>query len=190
MSHLNVIARTAVRDEVMRQAWTLFVSQGFEATTVDQIAHAAGMSRRTFFRYFDNKDELVLQRLVEAGQEMALALRGRPRGEEPWRALRGAFQVAVDLQEGSPDVARAAGRIVRDEPAARASMEERRRRWLALLTPLVAERLSGRNRELRAAALTSAALACLDAAQASWIDQPGAKMDHLLDVAMGAVAPL
>ena len=41
-------ARGAVRDEVMRQAWLLFSEQGFEATTVDQIAAAAGMSRRTF----------------------------------------------------------------------------------------------------------------------------------------------
>ncbi len=81
-------ARGAVRDEVMRQAWPLFAEQGFEATTVDQIADAAGMSRRTFFRYFAGKDELVLERLVESGERIADALRGRPADEPVWPALR------------------------------------------------------------------------------------------------------
>src|SRR6478735_7506224 len=84
-------ARGAVRDEVMRQAWLLFSEQGFEATTVDQIAAAAGMSRRTFFRYFAGKDELVLARLVESGENVAEALRGRPADEPVWKSLRRAF---------------------------------------------------------------------------------------------------
>src|SRR4029077_8820150 len=80
-------ARGAVREEVMRQAWLLFSAQGFEATTVDQIAAAAGMSRRTFFRYFAGKDELVLTRLVESGQSVVDALRLRPADEPVWVSL-------------------------------------------------------------------------------------------------------
>ena len=92
-------ARGAVRDEVAKQAWLLFAENGYEATTVDQIAEAAGMSRRTFFRYFAGKDELVLERLVESATMIADALRGRPPAESAWPALRGAFQLSVDLQE-------------------------------------------------------------------------------------------
>src|SRR6476619_5394403 len=84
-------ARGAVRDEVMKQAWLLFADHGFEATTVDQVAAAAGMSRRTFFRYFAGKDELVLDRLLESGEGIATALAERPAAEDAWTALRAAF---------------------------------------------------------------------------------------------------
>jgi AcrR family transcriptional regulator len=190
MALLRDVARTAVRDEVLRRAWELFREQGFEATTIDQIAEAAGMSRRTFFRYFTGKDELVLERLVDAGSQIAAALAARPPEEEPWTALRAAFEVVVRGQEQAPEQARALGRMLRDEPAARPSMEERRRRWLALFTPVVAARLSGRDRDLRAAALASAALASLDVAQAIWLESSSSNLGTLLDTAMGAVSPL
>lgn len=184
------LARSAVREEILRRAWALFAVQGFEATTVDQIAEAAGMSRRTFFRYFTGKDELVLDRLVQAGEEVAEALAARPPNESPWISLRAAFDAAIRLQEASPETARTVGRMLRDEPAARANMEERRRRWLVLFTPVIAARLSGPDVNVRAAAVASAALACLDAAQAAWLETPDSEIASLLDVAMGAVAPL
>lgn len=174
----------------MRSAWVRFRRQGFEATTIDQIAEDAGMSRRTFFRYFASKDELVLERLVGAGQQIAESLAARPAGESPWRSLRRAFDVSIALQDESPEAARTVGRMLRDEPAARANMEERRRRWLALFTPVLAARLAGPHPQTRAAALASAAVACLDTAQAAWIENPDAKMSALLDLTMSAVAPL
>ena len=91
-------ARSAIRDEVSKQAWTLFAEQGFEATTVDQIAEAAGMSRRTFFRYFAGKDELLLERLAEADAEIADRLRERPADEPAWPALRAALAESVSQQ--------------------------------------------------------------------------------------------
>lgn len=186
-------ARGAVRDEVMRRAWLLFGEQGFEATTVDQIAAAAGMSRRTFFRYFAGKDELVLERLQEAGGRVAAALGQRPADEPVWTALRAAFEEIVAPQEEHDDQARRVQLMLRDEPGVLASIEERRRRWLVLLAPLVAQRLPPRRRrgpDSRAAAIAGSALACLDAAQEAWADNPGSALSTLLDEAMAAVAPL
>src|SRR3954470_16234796 len=91
-------AREALRYEVQRQAWLLFSEHGFEATTVDRIAAAAGMSRRTFFRYFASKDHLVLARMVEWGAALVQDLEARPATETPWMALRKAFQLIVDQQ--------------------------------------------------------------------------------------------
>src|SRR5690606_39793013 len=42
-----------------RRAFELFARQGFDETTVDDIAAAAGIARRTFFRYFASKNDLV-----------------------------------------------------------------------------------------------------------------------------------
>lgn len=186
---LRDLARHAVRDEVLRQAWLLFARQGFEATTIDQVAEASGMSRRTFFRYFASKDDLVIERLIEAGERIAATVAARPADEGAWSALRGAFEELVEAQEAKPVESRALWTMLRDEPAVTGPMEERRRRWIELLSPPVARRLpAGRGREMRAAAVTGAALACLDAAQQAWADQPSSRLGTLLDQAMGALS--
>ena len=187
-------AREAVRDEVSKQAWMLFARQGFEATTVDQIAEAAGMSRRTFFRYFAGKDELVLDRVVASGRLVADALRDRPAGEAAWPALRAAFDQTVSLQEQHEDMSRRLQVMLRDEPALRTTVEARRRLWLELLAPLVAGRLpqqdASSGADLRPAAVTASAIACLEVAQIAWAEHPTASLSALLDEAMGAVTPL
>jgi AcrR family transcriptional regulator len=186
-------ARGAVRDEVMRQAWILFSEQGFETTTVDQIAAAAGMSRRTFFRYFTGKDELVLERLVEAGESIAAALWQRPADEPVWASLRAAFDEVVRQQDEYADLARPLQEMLRTEPGVRGVVVERRRRWQELLEPPVAERLpprrGARSPDIRAAATVACALACLEIAQDAWTDDPGSQLSTLLDQAMSAVAP-
>jgi AcrR family transcriptional regulator len=185
-------ARGAVRDEVLRQAWLLFSRQGFETTTVDQIAAAAGMSRRTFFRYFTGKDELVLTRLVESGQSVVEGFRARPADEPVWTSLRRAFDAGVVQQEAHADLARPLLVMLRTEPGVRATVVEWRRRWQDLLEPAVAERLprrrAGSSPDVRAAAIVASALSCLETAQNAWAAHPHSRLSTLLDQAMAAIA--
>ena len=186
--------RGAVRDEVMRCAWILFAEQGYAATTVEQVAEAAGMSRRTFFRYFANKDDLVLQRMLESSQQLADELAARPADEPAWQALRAAFDPVLEVQRGKRDfVLRLLG-MIHGEIELSAALQTRDRRWRALLTPLVAERLPASAdpavTQARAGAVAASALACLHASQLAWLDHPDADPGTLLDAAMGAVAPL
>ena len=51
--------RVTSREELEQAAFTLFAARGFDATTVDEIAAAAGIGRRTFFRYFPSKESLL-----------------------------------------------------------------------------------------------------------------------------------
>ena len=187
-------ARGAVRDEVMKQAWRLFAAQGFEPTTVDQIAAAAGMSRRTFFRYFENKEDLVLERLLESGDAVAPALRERPADEPAWTALRRAFDSIVEVMEQHSVHSRPLQLMLHQEPALRSSVTELHRRWLDSLTPLVERHLprrgGRRGPDVRAEAITSSALACLETARNAWAADPGVHLGALLDEVMGAVAPL
>lgn len=180
------VARNAVRDEVVRAAWELFVVHGFEATTVEQIADAAGMSRRTFFRYFAGKDELIVDKLLEVGGRVAAALAARPPREKAWPALRRAFDVVAAAQDASPEPSRRLARLLRDEPGTRGAMEVRRRRWTEALGPLVAGRLPDHS-ALAGRALAGAAIACYDAATDSWLDTPGSMFADHLDAAMHAV---
>ena len=52
--------KTATRDRIRASALRLFREQGYDATTVEQIAAAAGVSHMTFFRYFPTKEDVVL----------------------------------------------------------------------------------------------------------------------------------
>ncbi|OKK19419.1 transcriptional regulator [Streptomyces sp. CB00455] len=87
------------RDALLRAALLLFVSQGFEHTTVDEITDAVEVSQRTFFRYFANKEEaaFAVQGLVES--HFYAALEARPADEGPFAAMRGAVLAAWDTVE-------------------------------------------------------------------------------------------
>ncbi|MCY0948693.1 TetR family transcriptional regulator [Streptomyces sp. H27-S2] len=93
------------RDALLRAALLLFIAQGYEQTTVDEIADAVDVSQRTFFRYFANKEEAVfaVQDLVES--HFVAELRARPATEGPLRAMRAAVLAAWDtVEEALSDV--------------------------------------------------------------------------------------
>ncbi|MEV8637052.1 TetR family transcriptional regulator [Streptosporangium sp. NPDC051023] len=78
-------------------ALDLFAEQGYEATTVDQIAAAADISPRTFFRYFATKEDVALSLPLD-GQEVMLAeLAARPPEEPPFTALGHAMRAVVTM---------------------------------------------------------------------------------------------
>jgi len=84
-------ART--RDAIAAAAIDLFESKGYDATTVDEIADAADVSPRTFFRYFDSKVDVIMGRKVGADGEpddddLAVRLGTRPPEEGPVEATR------------------------------------------------------------------------------------------------------
>jgi AcrR family transcriptional regulator len=80
-------------------AFDLFLAQGYEATTVDQIAAAVDVSPRTFFRYFGSKEDLALDFTVEYEQLITTALQARPEDEPPLAALAHAFREFIHMME-------------------------------------------------------------------------------------------
>ena len=82
------------REAIEQAAWQLFEAQGYDATTVEEIAAAAEVSPRTFFRYFDSKEAVMLgdwRGDLARIEELILA---RPPDEPPMHTLR---EVAVLL---------------------------------------------------------------------------------------------
>jgi AcrR family transcriptional regulator len=68
-----------VRGTIWDAAVDLFVTHGFDHTTVDEIARAAGVSKRSFFRYFSSKNDLMGQGMVTYGDKIVEAIRAAPR---------------------------------------------------------------------------------------------------------------
>lgn len=64
-----------VRNEIWHAAIDLFFSEGFDQVTVDQVAERAGVSRRTFFRYFASKDDVMGSSMKAFGEALEQAIR-------------------------------------------------------------------------------------------------------------------
>src|SRR5260370_11787263 len=73
--------KRATREALQAAAWRSIESHGFAATTVEAVAEAAGVSGRTFFRYFASKEDVVLGDLDAALREFCEAFANRPPGE-------------------------------------------------------------------------------------------------------------
>ena len=127
--------RAAIREHALR----LFREQGYEATTVEQIAEAAEVSHSTFFRYFPTKEDVVLQ------DDMELlwidALRAQPPGMPPIAALRASLHDAF-ASLSADDLAK-----IRDTtdfalsvPAVRARMLDELARTIQVMATAIAER--------------------------------------------------
>lgn len=80
----------------MRSALELFTRNGYDHTTVDEIADAVDVSQRTFFRYFANKEEVAFAAQDVAESHFFAALCDRPANEAPLAALHGAVLDAWD----------------------------------------------------------------------------------------------
>lgn len=79
--------RAQIRADIRRAAFRLFVERGYDAVTTEEIATAAGVSPRTFFRHVPAKEELLLAPVRYGGAAIVHLLEGRPAGESPDVAL-------------------------------------------------------------------------------------------------------
>jgi AcrR family transcriptional regulator len=182
--------RRLAQTELTSVAQDLFLEQGYEATTVDQIAAAAGMSKRTFFRYFPSKDDLVIGKYDLFGDRMADALDARPANEPVWESMRRVFDITLDYVRDDQQRARndAMDRIVQNTPQLTARYLEKLQRVQILLTGRVAGRLGQPPSDPRPAAIVGAAFACLQAARASWLGSDQSEpFEGYLDRVMGTM---
>src|SRR5579862_2912074 len=79
--------RARARAEIADAALRLFFDRGFEGVTVDEIVSAAGVSRRTFFRYFETKEDALLADYPELNARLTEAL-GSLDPDDPFHAIR------------------------------------------------------------------------------------------------------
>lgn len=168
----------------------LFLDQGFEQTTIDQIVAAAGISRRSFFRYFGTKEDVVLGDLARQGELVREALERVPATVEPWEALREALHSVneIDLEE---DVALKISRMMYGTPSLRARSIEKHLHWKSLLVPDIRRRLGIADDPVdpadpAAEAIVASAIACLDVAGELWTLGEG--LESLADLYDRAVA--
>src|ERR1700748_3754474 len=110
--------RQQTRERLTRMAMALFRERGFEATTLDDIAAAADISRRSFFHYFASKEDVIFAWHAETTAALVAAVAARPADESMLTAAENAI-VAIARQLDS-DEALAIARLKQDNPALQA----------------------------------------------------------------------
>jgi AcrR family transcriptional regulator len=182
-------SRESLRAEIAEVAFKVFAERGFDQVTATEVAEAAGISRASFFRYFEAKEDAVFVVQEELGVDVAAALSARPDGEDAWTALRRALDVAVRTYQRDPDEMLARLRLIRCTPDLRSHQLDRLDEWKKALGAALAERLGAGGEAIRVEALVAAALGAFDAALTRWSESDGAEdLIALIDDAFAAVA--
>jgi AcrR family transcriptional regulator len=121
-------------------AMELYLERGFEQTTVAEIAQRAGLTARTFFRYFADKREVLFGGSATLQQNMVSALEDAPTSALPMQAVAAALAAAAEMLGGGRDYSRRRQSII----AANAELRERELIKMASLSTALAEGLHRR----------------------------------------------
>lgn len=177
-----------LRLELGEVALRLFIERGFDATTIEDIVEAAGISRRTFFRYFATKEDVVLWQLRYSGERLGEALEARPADEPPLLALRKALDAMNESYQSDPENHRAYLRFLLETPRLRAQLLDTREQWQSILSRILATRLgAGRDKAGRAPLIASIALAAQDVAVRKWVAEGTRSLKEYADETFAAL---
>ena len=187
--------RRAVQAALSEAAQELFATQGFEATTVDQIAAAAGISPRSFFRYFASKEDAVIGRYDLQSDDLAAALSARPLDEPVWDSLRRTFDVAVDYYSDAHrlELVAAMLNVITSSPALHARYLAKQDAMQQRLIDILCERAAQHGVEandILTRAIMGSAHACLNAAiRAAFLSNNPQSLASRLDAVMTTLRP-
>ena len=172
--------KEATRAVILQVALDLFERDGYDATTVEDIAAAAGVSPRTFFRYFDAKIDLVIERKDPGhGGQLRAFISARPADEHPMIAMREVARLALlaSLAEGGDALLRQI-RVMLATPSLRASALEHFNDHRTEIRDAFAERLGVGSDELAPRVLAAVLPETLWVVVETWV-RSGAIVDEL-----------
>jgi AcrR family transcriptional regulator len=180
--------RTRTRLMIQAEALRLFTAKGYSQTTVEEIADAAAISPRTFFRYFPSKEDVVIW---DEYDPLALDLiEERPEDEPLAETFRAVIRETLSgLYRRDPERLRTRVRLALTVPELRARFLDEQTHGIELLVPRLARKRGGGAHELHVRVTGSALLAAVSVALDRW-QKGGGKSDPLalLDEATDALA--
>jgi len=176
------------RAEIERAAFALFAARGFVDTTVDDIAAATGIGRRTFFRYFRSKNDVVWGEF-DRGLERLRAELDAADPVQPWQdALRVAVVRFNSLDPSQVAVHRERMELILHVPALQAYSTLMYAHWRGVVADFVGRRTAQQPHDFVPRLVGHTALAAAVAAYEQWLAEPDQPLDALLDGAMRWVA--
>jgi mycofactocin system transcriptional regulator len=180
--------RVTSRAELEHIAFELFDRQGFDGTTIDDIAAAAGIGRRTFFRYFPSKNDIPWGDFDAELDQMRAHLKACPAQLPLMDAIR---EATVDFNRLEPEQVpwhRRRMELILRVPALQAHSTLRYAAWRQVIADFVGERIGEPPDALAPRTIAYAALGVAIAAYEQWLETEDANLGDLLDTAMRDLA--
>ncbi|WP_405425719.1 TetR/AcrR family transcriptional regulator [Micromonospora sp. NBC_00617] len=182
--------KAATRLALHESALRLAAEQGPDGVTIEAIADAANVSRRTFSNYFSSKEEALFYGDAVRLRRLLQLVRERPGSEPPWTALsRAAEHVARESSDDRDHSWLTRRRQLRGHPGLAAHQVAAYTAIERELAAELAHQLTGPAVELRSRLLTATFLAALRVAFQHWIDHPGHDLLEIVRTALTEVAP-
>jgi mycofactocin system transcriptional regulator len=172
--------KVTTKGDLERVALQLFAARGFDATTVEDIAEAAGISRRTFFRYYPSKNDVVWGDFDGLLAAMRSWLAGRPDGAGLLDSLVGAVVRFNSLPVDAVPAHRQRMELILGVPALQAHSTLRYREWRAVVADFVAARLGLEPEGGLPQLVGHLALAAAVASYEQWLARPDRDLEQLL----------
>ncbi|MCH5645188.1 TetR family transcriptional regulator [Gordonia sp. ABSL49_1] len=175
--------------ELAAAAQRLFLRDGFDETSVEDIAAAVGVSRRTFFRYFSAKADVVW---VETDAELAafrrLLTESDP-ADDPSEVVARAFISSIDHGRAEDEWARHRAELILRAPAVQAQANGVYRQWRSAIAQFVAHRRGERPDSRYPVAVAHAAMAASMAGHELWLTDPDADLASSLSAMFELMVP-
>jgi AcrR family transcriptional regulator len=178
--------KAATKHAIQDHALRLFVEKGYDATTVEEIAAAAGVSHMTFFRYFPRKEEVVEYDEYDPLLEDLIA--ARPPDEAPITAVHNALRVGLQqVLTTDREALLIRTRLILDNPVLRSRNLVAQDTTRDLFARALARRGGLAEPDLAATVQASAALGAIAPALTAWAEDGEADLIALIDSAFTAL---
>ena len=175
--------RTTTPAAISHVALQLFLERGFDATTVDDVAAAAGVGRRTLFRYFPSKNDLPWGDFEAELDRMREYLDALPEDLPLFESLRRTVLDFNTFPAQEVPYHRERMRLLLEVPALVAHSTLRYAAWRQVVADFVAQRVGAAPDELRPQAVAWACLGLCLSAYEQWLRTDDADLPDLLDAA-------
>jgi mycofactocin system transcriptional regulator len=166
--------------DVARISLELFTRNGFEQTTVEEIAAAVGVGRRTLFRYFPSKNDIVWGDFDWVLARLRGELDDAPPGQPIIEALADAVVASNRYEPEQLPELRMRMTLITTVPALQAHSMVRYAEWRGVVAEFVAQRLDLQVDDLIPLTVGHAALGTSMAAFVRWVDHPGDDLEQNL----------
>jgi AcrR family transcriptional regulator len=170
--------RQQTRERLTRAAMALFLERGFEATTLDDIAAAADISRRSFFHYFASKEDVVFAWHEEITSALIAAVAARPRDESMLAAAENA--ISAMARQIEPNEAIAMACLKRDNPALQARDQVKYEKLERALADALAKRAGHKTEKLQARLVAMIATGAMRIGGELWADEGAREKPEVL----------
>lgn len=172
------------RGELERICLEIFSAQGFDVTSIDEIAAAAGIGRRTFFRYFKSKNDAVWGEFDTQLDAFARWFAGCPLEVPVVEAIRGGVVAFNSFDGQAAESLRSRMRLILSSPSLQAYSTLRYAAWREVVARFAASRLGGEPDDLVPRTLGHLALGAALSAYEQWLADDDADLIDLLQISL------